>query len=187
MTMRRRGAAILALGGMALGSGCISDDGSSCPGLGGDRVRAALIDATAWTAEAAEDDPIAEHRPATLTCLPTGAYAENSVFEVDTDDCNYAAFVQPSLETVAPGDRVAISLAHDDLVAPEPADAHVALLLGEQVLWDRLIAIPNVPTPYNVEVEVPDCAPSGTPVHLHLHNHGVNSWRLLSVDLIPTE
>jgi hypothetical protein len=166
--------------------GCSPDSGAGdCPRADPDRQRAALVVADAWTAEPAETDPLADHRPETVTCSSIGAYPEGSAFEVQTDDCNYAGFVQPSLVDVLEGDRIAIEASHLDLVAPEPATAHIAVLLGEQILWEEQIPIPNNPLPYSREIPVTECVPSGTPVRFHLHNHGYNTWKLLSVEVIP--
>lgn len=130
-----------------------------------------------WQPLAAADDPLAAHRPDAIECpLGTGWLVEPTGFEVNTGACNYAAFVQPALAAVAPGAQISIDLYHFDLLAPEPATAHLAVLVGDVVVFERDIAIPGPANVHEIELVADFSAPAGTPVVLHLHNHGQNTW-----------
>jgi hypothetical protein len=132
-----------------------------------------------WLAEPVAD-PMPEHQPTELDCA-LGFEDELGVFEIDTGLCNYGVFVQPSATDVAAGELIGLVLTHDDLVAPEPAQGHIAIAIGGRLVYEIYIPIP---APYGlVQAEwITDVAiPAGTPVALHLHNHGYNSWRLVSI------
>jgi len=129
-----------------------------------------------WMPAAADADPLASHRPADVNC-PLGAWLlEPQGIEVNTQLCNYAAFVQPSLVEVVPGARIVGSLYHFDLIAAEPAMAHVALYVGEALIWEQEVAIPGPANAFTIDVPADFAAPMGTPVNFHLHNHGQNTW-----------
>ena len=50
--------------------------------------------------------------------------------------------------------------------------------IGDRVFWERTFAIPLASEVYPVPITVDWAAPEGTPVRIHLHNHGGNSWRV---------
>ncbi|MFZ9888569.1 MAG: hypothetical protein ACO3JL_13810 [Myxococcota bacterium] len=132
-------------------------------------------------------DPLADHRPVEADCSSEGVVVEGSSFEIDTGLCAYGSFVQPSLAPVRTGDVVRIAFFHQALVAAEPAEAHIAFLLDKTVLWEAAIPIPLGATPYDVEITSPSDFAVGTEVRLHLHNHGANTWKLLSIDVEECE
>jgi hypothetical protein len=148
---------------------------------GGERV--ALVTPMAWTQVAAADDPLADHRPAAVMC-PLGAWVfEEQGLEVSTATCNYGMFTQPSLVDVAAGARLTASVYHFDLVAEEPATAHVALLIGEAVIWEEDIAIPGPANAFTIDLPAASAWPKGTPVYFHLHNHGQNTWTVGAIEV----
>jgi hypothetical protein len=160
-------------------TGLIDPTGFEDP-TGGEFV--ALVDPMAWAPVPAPDDPLADHRPADVQC-PIGAWLfEPQGFEVNTLQCNYGMFGASSQVAVLPGRRVVATLYHYDLLAPEPASAHVALLLGDTLLWEMDIAIPGKADVYAIDVVVDATVPAGTPVYFHLHNHGQNTWVLGAVE-----
>jgi hypothetical protein len=143
----------------------------------------ALVDASAWVPLSAEQDPLPTHRPAEAHC-PEGAYAEeDGALEVETGYCNYASFHQPLLSPVRRGDTLHAVLLHADLVFEEPAEAHVALVLGDRVVWQRQVAIPAEAALYDVSFSADQDLQAGSDVVFHLHNHGYNAWKLLSLEL----
>lgn len=146
------------------------------------RPEAALVDMGAWI-EASGTDPLEAHQPAEVSC-PLGSVLveEGGKLEVNTGLCNYAWLEQPMLADLLPGDEVELSLWHQELVAEEPAEGHVAILIGEQVLWELVVAIPADATPYTESVVVAFAAEVGEPIQLHLHNHGANTWNLLRIE-----
>ncbi len=143
-----------------------------------------LIDHLAWVELDADQDPFADHRPETVSCPEWSRQLEGDVFEVETDDCNYASLSQPSLRDLKAGERVDVIYWHLWLWAPEPAQAHVALTIGDWLVFENSIEIPGPEGSFSPQVTVPTDLPAGTPITFHLHNHGVNSWRLLSVDRV---
>ena len=103
--------------------------------------------------------------------------------EVSTATCNYGMFSQPALVDIAAGARLTASVYHFDLVAEEPATAHVALLIDEQVVWEQDIAIPGKANAFMIDLPAPKAWPKGTPVYFHLHNHGQNTWTVGEVEV----
>ena len=147
----------------------------------------ALVLPMLWMPVAADADPLAMHRPEAVTC-PLGAWLFDAEgIEVNTQTCNYGSFVQPSKVEIVPGARIVGSLYHFDLLAAEPATAHVALLVGEVLVWEQEIAIPGKANAFTIDLPASFAAPAGTPVNFHLHNHGQNNWHLgaLQVEVFP--
>ncbi len=139
--------------------------------------------ATAWSPVPAPTDPLASHRPADVNCPLGGWLFEPQGLEIYTLLCNYAMFEQPARAAVVPGARIVASLYHFDLVAEEPATAHVALMVGASVVWEQEIAIPGKANAYAIEVPANFAADAGTPVYFHLHNHGQNTWTLGAIEV----
>ena len=135
--------------------------------------------------EAAEHDPFTEHRPDEVACSRAAWGGEAGALELDSGLCNYFALAAPTLVTIEPGDRIGIRAFHDDLAAAEPAVAHLALFVDGHGIWDQEVAIPSPPTPYSLDVIADFAAPAGSPVALHLHNHGVNNYRLVELTVAP--
>jgi len=159
----------------------ISDAGSDAAAFSGP---GSLIDHLAWEPLDADDDPFAEHRPETVICPEWAREIEGEVFEIETDDCNYASLSQPSLRDLRAGERVDVVYWHLWLWSPEPAQAHVALTIGDWTVFENHIEVPGPEGNYGPQATVPHDLPAGTPITFHLHNHGVNSWRLLSIDRV---
>lgn len=151
------------------------------PTFGEDRP---LADNTRW-AQDVFADPHLQHQPDTIDCDPASRSNEGSTLELDTGLCNYHVVAQPSTTAVAVGDRITVRAFHDQLYAPEAAEAHISLTLDDHVLWDERIVIPSPATPYTVTVDADFDAPAGRPLVLHLHNHGVNTYRLVDVTVEP--
>lgn len=142
-----------------------------------------LVTPLAWMQTAAADDPLADHRPAAVMC-PLGAWIyEMKGLEINTATCNYAMFSQPALVGVAKGARLRASLYHFDLIAAEPATAHVALLIGEVVVWEQEVSIPGKANAFTIDFPSPMAWSEGTLVHFHLHNHGQNTWTMGSIEV----
>lgn len=131
-----------------------------------------------WKPVAADADPLVEHRPAEVVCALGSWLLEPEGLEVNTQTCNYASFGQPSLVEVVPGARIVGSLYHFDLFAAEAATAHVALSIGDALIWEQEIAIPGPANAFTIDLPASFAAPVGTPVNFHLHNHGQNTWTL---------
>jgi hypothetical protein len=158
------------------------------PTQGGDSAQptpVSLLEPLALVPVEATDDPLAEHRPDDVDCPAAAWGEEGGGFEVQTGVCAYAAFDQPLSVELGAGDLIEISVWHDTLDASEPADGHVAVLLGGRVLWEETVAIPAPSAALDAAV-ILDATPSpGARLGLHLHNHGYNSWRFVEVQVTP--
>lgn len=146
-----------------------------------------LIDHDLWEADASAD-PWPEHRPQEVSCAPLAWAPEidpldgSISLEVEMELCNYLVVQQPSLVTARRGATVTVDLSHEELlVVDEPGQAHVAVWLGDLELLDETVPIPSLNGRYTVSRELEERVPAGTPVVLHLHNHGPNTWGLRSV------
>lgn len=137
-----------------------------------------LVDHRQWTAITDLDDPLADHQPATIECGVAGWYVEYDALEVDTGRCNYPRIEHPALLDVPAGSEITTQLRYYDLVAPEPAEAHVAILIGAQVQWETTVAIPQAANVLELTWRTPSAITAGDPVRFHLHNHGQNHWGL---------
>lgn len=142
----------------------------------------ALLAATdAWQPVSAEADPFAD-RPEAVTCPPHGARDEDGLFEVETDICRYGTFAQPLPVDLRAGDVIVATVWHLQLWAAERTQGHVALQLGDALLWERYVPIPGHEAVYPLELPLAADAPAGTPLYFHVHNHGANSWRVLAIE-----
>lgn len=171
------------------GSGCAPP--SSTPGseTGTPRVGGALISPELWV-QSDDDGPFSGHRPPQVDCPNPAATVEAGAFEILTDECNYLAASQPSLLDVQSGDTLVIDWAHGDLVSPQPAIAHLGFGLGSEIVFETTMVLQPPPeaiaaAAMRSEVVVEFDAPQGTPVYMHVHNHGANSWRIFALDLKP--
>lgn len=150
-----------------------------------------LVRREAWVrvADAAEDVFGAE-RPEGLVCDEVlGIRAEmfggaELVLEIDTNFCDYATVRQPSLHALAPGDAVAIRLWHDALDTPAPAQAHLALALGGALAWETFVPSPTDPALVEAEIPIEHDLPAGAEIQLHVHNHGANTYDLVSLEIV---
>lgn len=148
------------------------------------RPAAALVDMAAWQPgdAAVHADPDADERAPGTDCPTGGSYLEGSSLEINTALCTWAWFQQPALADLRRGDVVELVYWHSALVADPPAQGHLALSVGDEVLYDTLVDIPKDAAAYTESVEVGFDAAAGEVVTLHLHNHGANTWNLLRVD-----
>jgi hypothetical protein len=122
-------------------------------------------------------DPLAAHRPETADCSGlTGWYFEGESLEVNTGSCNYLALSEPAAVAAPAGASVTTEVRHFDLTAPEPARAHLALLVRETVLWETTIDIPGKADVFEISVTLPEPVSRGDVLTVHLHNHGQNTY-----------
>ncbi|MFV8751998.1 hypothetical protein ACNOYE_15740 [Nannocystaceae bacterium ST9] len=143
-----------------------------------------LVDHSAWQFTPAEEDPLVDHRPDVVDCGIAGWYPqlEGSELEIDTNFCNYASLRQDALAAIEVCTPIKVGIYHFDLLAPEPAQAHAALLIDGTIVWEKFIDIPGKAAVYEEEFPSPIAAPVGAEVMLHLHNHGQNTWTVLTIE-----
>lgn len=181
-----------ATGSDAAASGATGESGAPDAGLDGTDApsqtdgtfnggSASLVLVDGWTADPAPPPALVGDRPATVDC-EFGWGLEDGVFEVDSGLCNWGAFVQPSLEPIAAGDQIEVIVLHDALFSEEDGStAHIAVAVGETVVWDTTVMIPAPQGLLRPAVLAPSDAPVGTPIHVHVHNHGYNNYRFVDI------
>ena len=147
-----------------------------------DNQPTSLVSVNAWTQVDKPDDPLQSHRPENLECTGDGVLVENGVLEIDTGRCPYFAGQQSILRAMDAGDWVAVTIYHDGLYADPPGSAHLALLFDGELLWETTIPIPAQARLFTETFQLPRSYPLGARVDFHLHNHGLNHWRLVRLE-----
>ncbi|MCA9651080.1 MAG: hypothetical protein H6712_34750 [Myxococcales bacterium] len=186
MTVLRYGAGTLLA--MAAGLGACEDEPDPPPE---DPIPVDLIQYDRWTRVAeVERDVFGAERPADAVCDEEGllieSFGPDPVFEIQTDLCNYATIEQPTLVELRSGDTVSLRLWYYDLTAPSPAEAHLALAIDGQVEWEQLVPVPAPATLLDEDLVIERELPAGVPLQFHVHNHGFNSYELISIEATPT-
>lgn len=144
-----------------------------------------VLDPRALTPVGASADPLVDHRPADVECPPAAWGPERGSFEIQTGVCDYAAFDQPLPVDLKAGDGLSIVVWHDFLDAAEPGRAHLAVWVGETVVWETELDIPAPSGTFEAVVTLEETPPPDARLGLHLHNHGFNSWRFVRIDALP--
>lgn len=154
---------------------------------GGCAPETSLVDMEAWTLVSAADDPFAD-RPADARCDPIGYRVEEFGGEVglavETGPCPYLTAEQPSRAAVRAGETVQVRWLHDELTAPDPGEAHVAVTLDSEMIFEDRVTIPASEDALAGTWTAPEDIAAGAPVLVHVHNHGANTWALLEVGLV---
>lgn len=140
-----------------------------------------LIDNQGWRRYDAAADPLPSHQPAELSCAASATFLEYGSFEVDTTRCNYVLSEHPAQLAIAAGTQVKMELLHYDLFAPEPAQAHVALLFGDALQWETNIPIPRAGDVIKASFQASKALALDEPIRLHLHNHGGNTYLIVAL------
>lgn len=148
------------------------------------RTQFPLIDHQGWTQVTAVGDPFSD-REGTVDCGPGGVTLEASSVEIDTRVCNYFTGSHPTLDDVEEGDVIQTVVWHLVLTSSIAAQAHIAVMLDDAVVLERRIDVPTPEDVYETAWPAPRRFPAGTPVYLHVHNHGFNTYNLGRVMVIP--
>lgn len=149
----------------------------------------AVVDPHGWMQADAATDAFASMRPPDATCDPVEGFGPDWLggvpsWEINTDSCNYLTIAQTTIEDVRAGDPMGLRLWHFELASSEPdASAYVGVAIDGTIAWETAIPIPSEAALVTGEWEAPVDAPAGTEVQFHLHNHGVNSWDLLEINV----
>jgi hypothetical protein len=163
-----------ALAGGALLLGCAT---SYDPDM--DASWAPLVVAQAWQPAPAGTDPMAYHAGADMiACGEQDWHVELDGLEIETTRCNYAVVQQPLRGDLVQGDELRVRVWWQTLASPEPVDAHLALFVGEALVWETQVAVPGPAAVHDLLLDSPVSAAAGTKVTFHLHNHGSNTWNL---------
>jgi hypothetical protein len=167
-------------------AGCTStpEDGLVCVPLAAGR-RHALVDFAHFAIASPEADPWAEHRPEDIACPPSArgpeTLGELPTYTIVTTACPYTTVVQPSLEDSCQGDSLFIWIWRSALTGPEDATAHVGVRIGDEPIWELAVPIPADADLIVENIPLTRDHPAGTPIYLHVRNHGSNSYELLGL------
>ncbi len=136
-------------------------------------------------------DPWPDHAPDPIEC-PELAWSYETQggepsLEVRTDDCNYLVVEQTSIREALPGDELQFRLWHFDLVQFDPAEAHIGVQVDGRIVFEVTVPIPSSSEMISEEFAVQQAIPEGSPVVLHLHNHGANTWNMVEMSVNPPE
>lgn len=150
------------------------------------RARESLVVHDAWQITDEATDPF-DDRPGTFRCLDGSlgpdVLGEEEVFDFEMATCDYATVMQPTLASVSRGEWIKVRVFHFDLTAPEPAEAHLAIQLGDVTPIDQRIPIPSEGALISEAWQADADVPIGTPVYVHVHNHGDNSWSVIEISV----
>ena len=146
---------------------------------------AALVHGHRW-APTEDAGPFAPFMGDAEDCSDAAFREEYGGAEVDTGRCGRVALGQPLTSDVRAGDVLHVVAWHSALLSHEPGTGHMALALGDTVVWQVESPIPAAPESYDVAFPSPVDAPAGTPVTLHVRNHGNNTWNLSTFTLEET-
>ncbi len=148
----------------------------------GEPVEALLVDALNWTYVPPEADPFV---PAGFTpppCDPTGLLIEFGIYEIDTGLCPWATVSQPTAFAVRAGEGLRLVAYHTPLIAEEEGvEAVMEVRLDDEVLWTHTTPIPADDEVFLINHEAVDDHDRGALVLWHVHNHGLNGYRLPTV------
>lgn len=148
-----------------------------------------LIDVTRFVRVVGEDDVFTGQGGSDDLCEGSGVlftdFGGQLSMDVTTDQCPRATVQQTTLHDIGEGDLVALNAWHDQLTAPEPAEAVLALALGGEEVWRAELPIPQDPGAVVGEFTATQDWPRGTPLQWHVHNHGNNSYHLFAVVVRP--
>jgi hypothetical protein len=141
-----------------------------------------LVELTGFSEASPAQDPFNAFAPDRRLCERPAFVIEQDLagvqtLEVRTDVCNYLTLVQPTQWPVAKGDTLRLLMWHNTLGSDESALAHAVLQFGEHVEWSVDVPIPAEAESYAPAWQATEDVPLGTPVFLHIRNHGANSWR----------
>lgn len=140
-----------------------------------------LVRADAWALIAESDDVFLHHRPAHIDCGGSGYVVEDGILEIDTGRCTYFAASQPLRHDLSSTDTLVVTIYHDHLFSVDGGLGHIALSIDDDILWQVDIPIPAESRLFTEYVPLSHFYESGRHIAFHLHNHGVNHWRLVNL------
>ena len=136
-----------------------------------------LVVGQAWTPIAPSQDPFAHLIQDRIPCDWTSFGMEYGGIEVNTGRCGYLTLTQPLLSSISLQSNLKISAWHTPLLKGDlEGDAFFSLMVGDQLVWEKMLWIPSEAVSWEEIVESPIDAPEGTPLFLNVRNHGANSW-----------
>lgn len=140
-----------------------------------------IIDNRLWEFTDLEDDPLSELQPEVVDCPKAAWGFENGTLEVQTGVCNYFSASQETRVVLNAGQNLQVIVYHADLIADEPAEGYVAILVNDTIIWEKTVSIPSDAANYDEIVASPVDIEASDIITFHLQNHGFNSWNLLII------
>lgn len=137
-----------------------------------------LVDLEGWTEVDPADDPWAHLDPG---CRAAWSL-ETGLLEFDTNGCGYLTLQQPALVDLRSRAWVVGWIVHDGLWAEEDATSTMGVAVDGAIVWELEKAIPAPSATERVEAELPFAVRAGTPIQIHVHNHGINDYRWLEIE-----
>lgn len=125
------------------------------------------------------------HHDRGATCSRAGWGPELGGIELLTGPCPYVSLQAPLDVQIRAGDTLRVSWWHQQLASLTPAEGHIALTTEDAILWERTVEIPHAAESHVDDAIAPVDLDPGTPIFMHLHNHGANAWTLFHVEHIP--
>ena len=164
----------------------------SCdPGSTSDpREQASLIDQDLWTPVESELTHLFPPKTEDHSCEEEGYKSEflggSYVFSVLTTFCDYIIVRQETLVDIQEGDTVKIRFWHSQLTAPFDYVAVANIVIDEEEIWREEFPIPLLESGISKSEWIATSdIPSGTPIYLHVNNHGNNEYSLVEIMLLP--
>ena len=136
------------------------------------------IDLASWQQLDLDLDPLAEHQPDSIDCQLQAFRMEFEQLEIQTEFCNYAALSFQTQKQLPANAQVEALLFHTGLWAIEESTAHFAFFIDGELFWEGHPPIPADSDFFFVEKSLDRAVPTGSTVYFHLHNHGVNDWKI---------
>ena len=146
-----------------------------------------LIELQQWQPVDPQQDPLPQHHPQEINCQLTAFTLEAGNLEIKTGDCNYISVDFTIVQDVPADTPIRSVIFHEDLWAPEPAQAHIAWVFPSGILWEQEVEIPSSSSFHIYETELPAALKKGDTVHLHLHNHGMNTWNVIALNRLDVD
>ncbi len=170
-----RGTVVLCAGAVAA---CATGVASPSAGDAGP-VTGNLLAIARFESPESATDPDAAHRE---SGCPLGVpRVEDGTLELETSACIAFWVGIPLLAGVRAGEALTLVTTHSALAARAPGEAHLRIDLDDEVLSDRLVPIPSSDAIDVTSVTPARAHGAGSRLRVHLHNHGANSWRVVSL------
>lgn len=143
-----------------------------------------LLDHQLWKQVSREHDPYKSMAPPNKPCDDVAYKLEDGVIEVETGICSFITVAQPLKHNLRLGDKLKVIFWHLYLTAASSAEGYVGLSIDSAPIYVKKIPIPASPAVYEETITLKRNFSKGETLYFHIHNHGSNTWKLLSLEQI---
>lgn len=140
-----------------------------------------LLDHQLWKQVPRERDPYKSMAP-NKPCNDVAYKLEDGVIEIETGICSFITVSQPLKHNLRLGDKLKVIFWHLNLTAASSAEGYVGLSIGNDPIYVKKIPIPASPEVYEEIITLKRNFSKGETLYFHIHNHGSNTWKLLSLE-----